>query len=195
LLLLGGLMVGLGANSLAASVALATWFIYCWVYTPMKVLTWWNTAVGTLPGALPVMIGWTAAGGGLWDFEGWALTAIVILWQFPHFMSIAWLYREQYSQAGFQMLTRLDPTGIWAAWHAVIPAIVLIPLSVWVLQPTGWVTWPVALLGAAAAATQVAASVRFLRSRDDRTARKLLHASLIFLPAIMLLAVVRWVLL
>ncbi len=195
LVIVGILLIGFGANWTAASVSFVTWFVYCWVYTPLKVRSWWNTAVGTLPGALPVMIGWTGVGGGLADIEGWALTFIVILWQFPHFMAIAWLYRDQYTQAGFRMLTREEPTGIAAAWHAIVPAVLLIPLSIAVLQPVSAVGWVVAGLGVLAAATQVTASYRFLRVRDNGTARKLLRASLVYLPAIMLLTVIRWVIL
>ena len=90
LVMMGSLTLWVGANAQAMWCGLATWTIYCWVYTPLKTFSWWNTAVGTLPGALPVMIGWTAAGGSLLDVDGWALTAIVVLWQFPHFMAIAW---------------------------------------------------------------------------------------------------------
>ncbi|MFN7734377.1 MAG: heme o synthase [Pirellula sp.] len=182
-----------GTTAAATGVSFVTWLIYCWIYTPMKVRSYWNTAVGTLPGALPVMIGWTAVGGELWSWAGWALTGIVILWQFPHFMSIAWLYRHQYTQAGFRMLTREDPSGMVAAWHALLPALALIPLSMAVLYPVGIPSWIVAILGGLAAWTQVSASYRFLKSRDDATARKLLRASLVYLPAIMLLVVLRWV--
>ncbi len=196
MLLVGGiLLLGFGANIQAACISGATWFIYCWIYTPMKTLSWWNTAVGTLPGALPVMIGWTAAGGGLWDYQGWMLTLVVILWQFPHFMSIAWLYREQYQRAGFRMLTGVEPTGMAAAWHAVIPALALIPVSMAIMQPSNLGGWIFAILGAVAAAVQVRASVRFLARRDDVQARILLRSSLVYLPAIFLLAVARWVLL
>lgn len=194
LLVVAGLgILWFGTTAAATAVSFVTWLIYCWVYTPMKVRSYWNTAVGTLPGALPVMIGWTAVGGDLWSWAGWALTGIVILWQFPHFMAIAWLYRHQYTQAGFRMLTREDPSGMVAAWHALLPAIVLIPLSMAVLYPAGIASWVVAVLGGLAAWTQVAASYRFLKSRDDATARKLLRASLVYLPAIMLLVVLRWV--
>jgi protoheme IX farnesyltransferase len=192
LMIVGALYLWLGANLEAMLCGLATWAIYCWIYTPMKTYSWWNTAVGTLPGALPVMIGWTAAGGSIWDADGWALTAIVILWQFPHFMAIAWLYRDQYAQAGFRMLTKEEPTGIAAGWHAIVPAVLLIPLSVFVLQPSSSLTWIVACLGAASCLGQAAASFRFLQNRNNQTAKKLLHSSLIYLPAIMLLVVVRW---
>jgi len=188
----GSLYLWFGANAEAMLCGVATWGIYCWVYTPMKTMSWWNTAVGTLPGALPVMIGWTAAGGSLFDIDGWALTAIVVLWQFPHFMAIAWLYRDQYAQAGFRMLTKEEPTGIAAGWHAIVPAILLIPLSIAILHPVSPVTWVVALFGAFACLGQAAASWRFLKDRNNHTAKKLLHSSLVYLPAIMLLVVVRW---
>lgn len=196
LLVIAGICIlGLGANWLAASISGLTWLVYCWVYTPMKTLSWWNTAVGTLPGALPVMIGWTAVGGSLADWQGWILTSIVIFWQFPHFMAIAWLYREQYTRAGFQMLTRVDPSGMAAAWHAVIPGLLLIPLSMITMQPTSMGGWVFAVVAALVAASQVRPALRFMSSRDDKTARTLLRASLVYLPAILLLAVLRWVLL
>jgi len=192
LFVFGSLLIYFGANPTAAWVAFLTWFIYCWVYTPMKVWSWWNTAVGTLPGALPVMIGWTAAGGSLSSLEAWGLTSIVILWQFPHFMAIAWLYKDQYSRAGFRMLTREEPSGVAAGWHAVIPAALLCPLTLMVLRPDSIATWIVASLALFLAVYQLGASVRFLKSRDQQTARKLLRTSLVFLPAMFLLVVVRW---
>lgn len=131
-------------------------------------------------------------GGSIFDWEGWAITLIVVLWQFPHFMSIAWLYREQYADAGFRMLTKEEPAGIAAGWHAVVPAFLLIPLSMYVLHPESAFTWLVSLLGAAACMSQLIASVRFLADRNDQSARKLLRSSLLYLPAIMMLIVVRW---
>jgi len=138
------------------------------------------------------MIGWTAAGGSLNSWEAWGLTSIVILWQFPHFMAIAWLYKDQYSQAGFRMLTREEPSGIAAGWHAVIPAALLCPLSYFVLDPNTPATWVVTVLAVLIAVYQLASSLKFLRCRDQQTARKLLRTSLVFLPAIFLLIVVRW---
>ena len=94
----------LGANLLAASVALVTFLLYVFVYTPLKPLTSLNTVIGAIPGALPPMIGWGAATGRL-GIEAWALFLIVFLWQFPHFLAIAWIYRDDYRRAGFRMLT------------------------------------------------------------------------------------------
>ena len=192
LFLVGALLIYFGSNATAAAVALVTWFIYCWVYTPMKVWSWWNTAVGTLPGALPVMIGWTAAGGSISSWEAWGLTSIVILWQFPHFMAIAWLYKDQYTQAGFRMLTREEPSGVAAGWHAVIPAALLCLLCYFVLKPDSFAGWIVTSIAVAIASYQLLASIKFLMQRDPVTARKLLRTSLVFLPAIFLLVVVRW---
>jgi protoheme IX farnesyltransferase len=193
LAVVGCLYLGVAVNWAAMGCGLATWFVYCWVYTPLKTVTWWNTAVGTFPGALPVMIGWTAVGGSLLDWNGWALTWIVILWQFPHFMAIAWLYREQYAGAGFRMLTKEEPTGIAAGWHAVLGALALVPLSIAVLRPDSILTWVVAALGVVSCLWQAIASIRFLQSRNDITARRLLRASLLYLPAILMLVVARWI--
>jgi protoheme IX farnesyltransferase len=192
LFLVGVLLIYCGANPTAAAIAFVTWFIYCWIYTPMKAWSWWNTAVGTLPGALPVMIGWTAAGGSVASWEAWGLTSIVILWQFPHFMAIAWLYKDQYTQAGFRMLTREEPSGLAAGWHAVIPAALLCLLCFFVLQPVSIASWIVTCIAVLIAGYQLIASIRFLRHRDTPVARRLLRTSLVFLPAIFLLVVVRW---
>ncbi len=192
LFLVGALLIYFGANATAAAVAFVTWFIYCWIYTPMKAWSWWNTAVGTLPGALPVMIGWTAAGGSIASWEAWGLTSIVILWQFPHFMAIAWLYKDQYTQAGFRMLTREEPSGLAAGWHAVVPAAMLCVLCFFVLQPVSIASGIVTGIAVWIAVYQLVASIRFLNQRDSQTARRLLRTSLVFLPAVFLLVVVRW---
>lgn len=192
LFLVGALLIYFGANATAAAVAFVTWFIYCWIYTPMKAWSWWNTAVGTLPGALPVMIGWTAAGGSIASWEAWGLTSIVILWQFPHFMAIAWLYKDQYTQAGFRMLTREEPSGLAAGWHAVVPAAMLCVLCFFVLQPVSIASGIVTGIAVWIAVYQLVASIKFLNQRDSQTARRLLRTSLVFLPAVFLLVVVRW---
>jgi heme o synthase len=192
--ILGFAYLAIATTWTATFVGLATWVAYVWIYTPMKQWSWWNTAVGTLPGALPVLIGWTAAGGSIYDLEGWVLTSVVILWQFPHFMSIAWLYRDQYAGAGYKMLTNVEPTGFAAGWHAVIPAMILIPVSIFAVTPESPVTWFLAALAVISCLSQIAASIRFLRDRNQQTARKLLHSSLIYLPSILLIVLVRSIL-
>jgi heme o synthase len=177
-------------NAGATAVGFATWVSYVWIYTPMKSRTWLNTVVGTLPGALPVLIGWTAAGGSIFELQGWLLTAIVILWQFPHFMAIAWLYRHEYDLAGYRMITNVERTGIAAGWLAIIPALLLIPVSIASIAPSNILTWIGAICGVVACLYQLRAAFIFFRSRNDQTARRLLYASLIYLPAMMLITMI-----
>jgi protoheme IX farnesyltransferase len=180
-LIAGALELALAVSLLTAGVALATWLIYVLAYTPLKTRSPLNTAVGAVSGALPILIGWTAAGAAI-DIRAVALVAVMFLWQFPHFMAIAWLYRADYARAGQRMLTVVDPTGVRAGAQAVIGALVLIPVSlVPALSPQAgspaiYCGWAV-LLGAA----QLTAATLFLLHRDDRSARRLLRASLAYL--------------
>ena len=112
----------LGVNVLSAGVAATTFVLYVGVYTPLKSITTLNTAIGAIPGALPPVIGWAAATGRL-GVEPWALFLIMFLWQFPHFLAIAWIYRDDYARGGHKMLPNVDPdgsmTGRQAMWHAL----------------------------------------------------------------------------
>jgi protoheme IX farnesyltransferase len=179
----------LAVNWLAAAWALATWVIYAGVYTPMKSHTAGNTLVGAIAGALPVFIGWSAVGGTLntnADPRGVALFLILFLWQFPHFMAIAWIYRQQYAEAGMQMLTVVDPTGRQAAWQAVTTSLVLIPVSlVPILLGSGSHVWVCSAIAAALGIAQLSCSIQFLRRRNDQTARRLLRATLLYLPTLL----------
>jgi protoheme IX farnesyltransferase len=176
-------------NPIALGWALATWITYVCLYTPLKTRSAMNTAVGAVAGALPVLIGWTATGNAL-DVRAWSLALLLFLWQFPHFMAIAWLYRAEYGRAGYKMLTVVEPTGQRAGWQAVIAALALIPISLLpVLEnpSLGSVLFIAAagLLGLG----QLALAIAFWRQPDDFRARLLLRASLIYLPTIMLLLV------
>src|SRR5438477_5121823 len=113
---------------IAAGLALATLIVYLAIYTPLKRRTSLSTLVGAVPGALPPLIGWSASHGSI-TFGGAALFAIVFLWQIPHFMAIAWMYRDDYAKAGFPMLPVIDPAGRRAARQAVVYAAALIPVS------------------------------------------------------------------
>lgn len=174
-----------------ALVAVATWVLYVPIYTPLKVRSEWNTTVGALSGALPIMIGYTAAGGSLGDVSGWLLVGVLFAWQYPHFMAIAWLCRRQYDEAGFQMTTTLEPTGRRAGWQSVagmaMLTVCLIGLAV-ILTSGYWLATAV-LTGLLLLATypMTAAAVRFARRREDLTARRLLRASLLQLPGSLLL--------
>src|SRR6202021_2006535 len=106
----GGAWLALAGDWMASLLALATTVLYLGLYTPLKTRTTWATAVGAFPGALPPLIGWVAARGSL-SAGAWVLFGILFLWQFPHFMAIAWMYREDYARAGIKMLPVVDPSG------------------------------------------------------------------------------------
>ena len=179
----GGLaLLASRANLLAALLALATLVIYLLVYTPMKRRSSFATLVGAVPGALPPLIGWTAAHGSL-STGGWSLLAIVFLWQIPHFMAIAWMYRDDYRNAGFPMLPVIEPDGRRTGRQAVLYAAALLPVS---LVPA-----LIGMSGLVYAATALALgcvllwiAVQFASARDDASARRLFFASIIYLPAI-----------
>jgi protoheme IX farnesyltransferase len=174
----GLVLLATRANLLAAALALATVFIYLVIYTPMKLLTPASTLVGAVPGALPALIGWTASHGSI-AFGGATLFAIVFLWQIPHFMAIAWLYRDDYGKAGFPMLSVIDPGGRRSGRQAVFFAAALIPFS---LAPiaSGVFFAAVLLLGL----LQLALAVRFAIARSDGSARALFLGSITYLPLV-----------
>ncbi len=169
-----------------AMYGLLTWLMYVWAYTPLKSRTTFNTVVGAVAGALPVCIGWSAMGDV--DMACLSLFLLLYLWQFPHFMAIAWLYRRQYQQAGLLMLPVVDPDGRRTAAQALIHAMVLLPVSLMpaVLLPVNW-AYPAGacVLGLG----QLGCAVWFAYARSERSARWLLKASLIYLPALLLLLI------
>jgi heme o synthase len=125
---IGGLWLALGVNAVAALIALATSLLYLGAYTPLKKRTPLATAVGAFPGALPPLIGWAGATGSV-SLGGWVLFAILFFWQFPHFMSIAWMYREDYARAGIKMLPVVDPRGDATFAQIIWMSAVLVPAS------------------------------------------------------------------
>jgi len=175
---------------ITALLGVATWVLYVVVYTPLKTKTWLNTPVGAVGGAMPVVLGWHAVGGA-WDARLLAMFSLLFIWQFPHFMAIAWLYRNDYARAGMKMLTVVDPSGQRAGVQAVLASAALIPVSLFpILSVPGFGSVIYLLVAVLLGLGQLALSVSFFRSRDEKTARRLLRASLIYLPAILLL----WVL-
>ena len=178
----GLLMLGAFVNLPAAALALATLVVYLIVYTPMKRRSPFATLVGAVPGALPPLIGWAASHGGV-SAGGAALFLIVFLWQIPHFMAIAWLYRDDYSKAGFPMLPVIEPDGRRTGRQAVAYAVALVPAT---LMPTfiglsGNVYGIIALvLGGGL----VWLALRFAAHRNDRSARWLFFSSIVYLPII-----------
>jgi protoheme IX farnesyltransferase len=168
------------ANLLAASLAAATLAVYLIVYTPMKRHSPFATLIGAVPGALPPLIGWTASHGSL-SGGGAALFAIVFLWQIPHFMAIAWLYRDDYGKAGFPMLPVIEPEGRKTGRQAVLFAAVLLPASL-VPSAIGLSGWPYLVIALMLGIALLRLSVKFARARSDRSARALFFASIAYLP-------------
>lgn len=186
LVIAGSCILGWLVNVPTMACGLATWFLYVAVYTPLKLRHWSNTLIGALPGALPVWMGWTAADGSLTDMRAWTLLGILVAWQLPHFMSIAWLYREQYAAAGYKMITVTDKTGRGAAWHAIGGSIALLPLTVAALPPTSLARFILCGLGLAVSCWMLQASIQFSRDQNQQTSRRMLRVSLLHLPLMML---------
>ena len=172
----GLLLLAARANLLAAGLAFATVFVYLIIYTPMKLLTPAATLVGAVPGALPALIGWSASHGGV-GLGGLTLFAIVFLWQIPHFMAIAWLYRDDYRKAGFPMLSVIDSGGTRSGRQAVLFAAALIPVSL--VPITAAVSFVLIL---ALGLVQLGLAVRFAITRSDASARALFVGSITYLP-------------
>jgi protoheme IX farnesyltransferase len=182
-LVLGVTWLALKTNTPTVLLGLASWILYVLIYTPLKQRTPWNTAVGAVAGAIPILMGWTATGAPL-GLTALALAGVLFLWQFPHFMAIAWLYRDDYGLAGHQMLPNVDPSGWRSGVQAVSAAAWLVPVSLipaldpFSGSPVIYLAWTVAL-----GAVQLALSVRFALARDEKSARLLLRATLLYLPA------------
>lgn len=171
-------------NGLTAMLASATLLLYVAVYTPLKRRTSFCTAIGAIPGAMPPVLGWVAAGGEL-DAGAFALFATLFVWQFPHFLAIAWLYREQYAAAGLRMLPQTRPAPRVTGWLCVGYALALIPVSL-LLKDAALAGYVFALIAVLLGFGYVAFSVRFLLDESVRTARQLLWFSLVYLPALLL---------
>jgi len=189
-LLIGCACAGLGLIYLYAAVNPLTCLIgggslisYLFIYTPLKRVTWLNTMVGAVPGALPPLMGWTAARGEL-SGGAWALFGIQALWQLPHFLAIAWIYRAEYGRAGFKMLPVLDEGGRRTSRQAVGFTLALFPLSLWpfFLGMTGYL-----YLGSALALGLVFIwfAVQFARQLTIARARQLFYLSILYLPLLL----------
>ena len=185
---LGLLTLAAGVNVLSALVALATLVSYAAVYTPLKRRTSFATVIGAIPGALPPVIGWAAASNAL-SQGAWVLFGIVFLWQLPHFLAIAWMYREDYARAGFPMLPVIEPDGRSTARQAVVYAAALLPVA---LAPTLVGMSGTVYFAGALAITLIflGATLRFALTRAVRDARRLFFASIIYLPVLWALMIV-----
>lgn len=174
-------------NNLTAILGLIVIVGYVFLYTPLKTRTSASTAIGALPGALPPLMGFTAAANEI-TLGAWALFAMLFLWQFPHFLAIAWMYKEQYAKAGILMLPVVEPAGIITARQIVIFTVLLLPVSLapFFLGVAGWIY----LIGAIVlGAWFLAASIQAARAKSYEKAKKLLLVSVIYLPIIFALMV------
>jgi protoheme IX farnesyltransferase len=185
--LVGLLMIVASANLLAAAVALATLLSYVAVYTPLKRRSSFGTVIGAIPGALPPIIGWAAAEGAL-PPQAWTLFGIMFLWQLPHFLAIAWMYREDYARAGFPMLPVLEPDGRSTGRQAVLYAAALLPLSLvpTLMRMTGEIYFAGALVLSLAF---LVLTIRFARTRATRETRQVFFGSIIYLPLLWILMI------
>lgn len=184
----GGIYLDLTTNRLACFIALLTLVLYLLLYTPLKRRTPMCTLIGAIPGAMPPLIGWAAARGSL-SFEAWILYVILFLWQFPHFSAIAWMYRQDYTRAGYLMLPPSDQKGRFMATQVIGFSLLLIPVTI---MP--------ALMGQAGRIYLVGAvmlglaflyfGARLAFSRSNALARRLVLASVVYLPLIYLLMIV-----
>lgn len=175
-------------NLLIGFITLLTAFLYVLVYTPLKQVTWWNTFIGAVPGALPPVGGWAAATGSL-DTGAWLLFLILFIWQHPHFYAIAWLYRDDYKRGGFKMLPVVDESGQSTFRQTLYYSILLIPISI---LPSFWGISGVAYgIGALALSVYMFSSgLGFYQAGHDVAARKLVIASVIYLPALFFLIII-----
>jgi len=184
----GLIYLALAVNLLTSVIGAVTLVSYLFIYTPLKRVTWLNTAIGAVPGALPPLMGWTAARGEL-SGEGWALFAILFFWQLPHFFAIAWIYQDEYARAGFKMLPGIDPAGRRTAQQAVSNTLALLAVSlfpfVFKMAGTNYLVGAI-ILGAGF----LFCAVQFSRQLTLVRAKQLFFASIIYLP--LLLALMVW---
>jgi heme o synthase len=180
----GGLIyLALAVNLLTSLLGAITLVSYVFIYTPLKRVTTLNTVIGAIPGALPPLMGWAAARGDI-SSGGWSLFAILFFWQLPHFLAIAWIYRDQYARAGFVMLPVVDPNGERTGRQAVSHTLGLLPVSLfpYVFHLAG----PVYLFGAFGLGLAFLwFAIQFSRHLTIPRARQLFFASILYLPLLL----------
>ena len=185
--IIGTAYLGLTVNWLTAALGALTLITYIFIYTPLKRVSTICTLIGAVPGAIPPLMGWTAATGAL-GTGGWIVFGILFFWQLPHFMAISWMYRDDYARGGFAMLAVQDDDGRATARQAVLYSFALLTVSV--LPPLFGLATFVYLFGAVlAGVAMTVASFAFLADRTPRSARRLFMSSNVYLIAAMLLLV------
>lgn len=187
----GVLLLALMCNRLAAIAALGTLLSYAFLYTPAKRRSSYCMVIGAFPGAMPLVLGWLAAGRA-WDATAWSLFGVMFLWQFPHFLAIAWKYRDDYALAGLRMLPEWSRIVGSTGWLGCAYAVALVPVSLapWWLGSAGAVFAAGSLT---AGCIYLAACIAFACDESPETARRVIATSLVYLPAwTLLLLFDRW---
>jgi len=182
--LIAGLILLFRFGWLAAALALVSWFVYAYMYTPLKKVSSISVLVGAVPGALPCLIGW-AAGQESLTTGGWVLFAIQFFWQFPHFWAIAWIAHKDYSNAGFKLLPSTEGPGKYSAIQSVVYSLVLIPVGMlpYLTGMSGVVSFWIVL---AANLFMLLQCIRLYREMESKAARRVMFSSYIYLPVVLL---------
>ena len=186
--IMGSLILVLKINILTGFLSLLTAFMYVLIYTPMKKLTWLNTSLGSIPGALPPLGGWVAATGNI-DSGGWILFAILYLWQHPHFFAIAWMCKDDYQKAGFKMLPVIEPNGSRTIrqifWHlsllfpvCFLPFIIGMSGNIYLFGATILTLW------------YFLSAIPMLKEKSSKNASRILKASVLYLPLLMMIIII-----
>jgi len=187
--ILGGIYLALTVNPLTSALAIGTLLSYLFLYTPLKRKSPLCTLVGAFPGAMPPLIGWAAASGQL-NLQAWMLYAVLLLWQFPHFMAIAWMYREDYARASYLVLPEDDePRTRFVKLQTLLPLLALVPLSLLPVlkgRPSAFYFTGAFILST----VFLHYGAEFLRNKSNSAARRLLNASIIYLPLLFILMII-----
>ena len=181
-------------NFVAGIVSLATTIIYLFAYTPLKRISALNVFVGAVPGALPVVGGWAAATGTVFEHGMWILFGLIYCWQIPHVMAIAWVCRNDYEHAGFKMLPKNDPRGLKTVLWIMVPLLILIPTvyKLYVMELLGWLYLSGSLVTTLGF---IWYGIRFSVHRDIPTAKALMFASFVYLPIVWIFIFLDWMIL
>ena len=186
--IIGSIILVLKINSLTGFLSLLTAFMYVLIYTPMKKITWLNTSLGSIPGALPPLGGWVAATGNV-DSGAWILFAILYLWQHPHFFAIAWMCKDEYEKAGFKMLPVIEPNGTRMIrqifWHLTLlfpvgflPFIIGMSGNIYLFGTTILTLW------------YFLSAIPMLKEKSTKNASRILKASVLYLPLLIVIIII-----
>jgi protoheme IX farnesyltransferase len=180
----GLFILGYFFNWLSAALALFSWFLYAYMYTPLKKVSSISVLLGAVPGALPCLIGWTAGQDEL-SAGGWVLFAIQFFWQFPHFWAIAWIAHKDYSNAGFKLMPSVEGPTKYSAVQSIIYSLVLIPVGTlpYLVGMSGMISFWIVL---AANVYMLWQSIRLYREMEKKAARRVMFTSYIYLPVVLL---------